>query len=123
MTAIEEFLRINAIRQVDLARYLGINESSVSKLVRGLTRPSPANYRRLMDNDRGWITVPLRALNPDAVPDEKLELLLRENARLNAEVRSLRRERDQQWQVIRNLSVSLASLNPSTTAPKELNNK
>lgn len=123
MTAIEEFLRINAIRQVDLARYLGINESSVSKLVRGLTRPSPANYRRLMDNDRGWITDPLRALNPDAVPDEKLELLLRENARLNAEVRSLRRERDQQWQVIRNLSVSLASLNPSTTAPKELNNK
>lgn len=123
MTAIEEFLRINAIRQVDLARYLGINESSVSKLVRGLTRPSPANYRRLMDNDRGWITDPLRALNPDSVPDEKLELLLRENARLNAEVRSLRRERDQQWQVIRNLSVSLASLNPSTTAPKELNNK
>ena len=123
MTAIEEFLRINAIRQVDLARYLGINESSVSKLVRGLTRPSPANYRRLMDNDRGWITDPLRALNPDAVPDEKVELLLRENARLNAEVRSLRRERDQQWHVIRNLSVSLASLNPSTTAPKELNNK
>lgn len=123
MKSIEEFLRINAIRQVDLARYLGINESSVSKMVHGKTRPSPANYRRLMDNDRGWITDPLRALNPDSVPDEKLELLLRENARLNAEVRSLRRERDQQWQVIRNLSVSLASLNPSTTAPKELNNK
>lgn len=54
MNRIALFLRANGIRQVDLARFLGISEPSVSKMCRGFSNPSEENLRKILNNDRGW---------------------------------------------------------------------
>lgn len=54
MNRVAIFLRQNGLRQVDLARFLGVSEPSVSRMVKGHTNPSEENLRKILANDRGW---------------------------------------------------------------------
>lgn len=54
MSAIKEFIDANGIKQKDLAAFLGIGEPSVSKMVKGFSRPSKENLRKLLENTNGW---------------------------------------------------------------------
>ena len=56
MNQIAMFLKMNGIKQVELARYLSISEPSVSKMVKGYTNPSPENLHKILNNDQGWDT-------------------------------------------------------------------
>lgn len=51
---IKEFLYRNKLKQVELADYLGVTEASISKLVKGVSRPSKENLRKILENPNGW---------------------------------------------------------------------
>lgn len=54
MTTIKQFLDVNDLKQVEVARYLSIGESFMSQLVKG-SRPIPRNLlKRILENDLGW---------------------------------------------------------------------
>ena len=53
-TVYKLFLRVNHIRQVDLARYLGVTESSISSVINGRNQLSEPNLAKILNNDRGW---------------------------------------------------------------------
>jgi len=44
----------NGLRQVDVAKYLGITESSISSAVKGRNNLSEANLTKLLSNTEGW---------------------------------------------------------------------
>lgn len=54
MNEYKQFLKVNHLRQVDLAKYLGITESAVSNIVNGRARPSEENLIKILENDCGW---------------------------------------------------------------------
>ena len=81
MANIKQFLIDNDLKQVELARFLGITEASVSKMAKGMTNPSNANLQKILDNDRGWDTASL------FLKETRNDSYLREeNRRLKAEV-------------------------------------
>ena len=83
--SVRQFIEDNGIRQVDLARFLGITPGSVSKMAKGITMPSAENMRKMMGNDRGWDTSALTGENrPDGKGDASA--LREENRRLRREV-------------------------------------
>ena len=51
---IKKFLKVNGLKQKELADYLQISEPAVSKMVNGKANPSEENYEKLIKNDRGW---------------------------------------------------------------------
>ena len=93
------FLKKNGLKQVDLARFLGITEPSVSKLVNGHSNLSKENMERLMNNDRGWDTSPLTSpLEPERSSVETEVVMLRQ------QVAELKREKAQYWELIQKLA-------------------
>ena len=50
----KNFLKKNHIRQVQLAKYLGITESAVSNVVNGKANLSEENLIKIFQNDQGW---------------------------------------------------------------------
>lgn len=56
MGRIKEFLKINKLRQVDLAEYLGISEPAVSNVVKGKSAFSRENLIKIINNTCGWET-------------------------------------------------------------------
>lgn len=53
---IKEFLYRNKLKQVDLAKYLGVTEAFISRMVKGLVRPSKENLTKILNNPHGWDT-------------------------------------------------------------------
>ena len=51
---IKIFLRTNRLKQVDIARYLGISEPFMSQVANGSANLSRENLEKLLDNDQGW---------------------------------------------------------------------
>ena len=54
-------MKENHLRQVDLARFLGITESSVSSAANGRNNLSEENLSKILNNKEGWDTSALRA--------------------------------------------------------------
>lgn len=107
MTPISQFLRDNGLKQVQLARYLGITEASVSKLANGISRPSQQTLNKILGNDQGWNTAALSQPQPRRSrreDDAYVSQLLREIDRLREENQELRREKSEYWEVIKMLS-------------------
>ena len=102
MANIRRFIEDNGIRQVDLARFLGVTPASVSKMVKGITRPSRENLGKMRENGMGWDT---SALEEDGVTargrDEELRYL-----RLRVE--ELSRENRHYWEIIQGLMAGRA---------------
>ena len=53
---IKEFLYRNKLKQVDLAKYLGVTEAFISRMVKGLCNPSKENLTKIRNNPHGWDT-------------------------------------------------------------------
>lgn len=53
---IKEFLYRNKLKQVDLAKYLGVTEAFISRMVKGLVKPSKENLAKILNNPHGWDT-------------------------------------------------------------------
>jgi len=84
MVNIKQFLTDNGLKQVELARFLGITEASVSKMAKGYTSPSKENLQKILDNDRGWDTDSL--LHKASRNGGEMRDLKDENKRLKQEV-------------------------------------
>ena len=54
MTVYKQFLKTNHLKQVELAKYLGVTESSISSAVNGRNRLSEENLVKILENDKGW---------------------------------------------------------------------
>ncbi len=53
---IKEFLYRNKLKQVDLAKYLGVTEAFISRMVKGVGNPSKENLTKILNNPHGWDT-------------------------------------------------------------------
>lgn len=103
MTSVENFLKANHLKQVELARYLGITEGSVSKMVKGSTQPSKENLRKILENDRGWdtksLTVPLQQKT-----EGEIEEMTKEIERLKRQIEELKEDKLRYWGLIMELT-------------------
>lgn len=81
---VRDFLKANSLKQVELARYLGITEAAISNVVKEKSEFSKENLIKIIDNPYGWDTSMLEGqpqpeLATDVAPQySNAELLLRE---------------------------------------------
>jgi transcriptional regulator with XRE-family HTH domain len=81
---VRDFLKANSLKQVALARYLGITEAAISNVVKEKSEFSKENLIKIMNNPYGWDTSMLESqpqpeLTTDVIPQySNTELLLRE---------------------------------------------
>lgn len=81
---LRDFLKINNLRQVDIARYLGVTEAAISNVVKGKSEFSKENLIKLQENPHGWDTSMLvESSKPELVAELKpnlsdIEILLRD---------------------------------------------
>lgn len=54
MNVYKLFICTNHIKQVELAKFLGISEGSISNLVKGRNNLSEEHFAKLLSNDKGW---------------------------------------------------------------------
>lgn len=76
MTIYDKFLRINALKQIDLCNYLHISRAFVSRLVNGQANLSSDNMQLLLNNPYGWDVSPLTSGHsryaPTPTPKEEI---------------------------------------------------
>ena len=122
MNNIAAFLKKNNLKQVDLARFLGISEPSVSKMVKGKSNPSEGNLHKIINNKEGWDTSMLTFGNihqtgttnvagignvvnerphPEYVGHETYEQFIK---RLEETIERLEREKEEYWELIKKLT-------------------
>lgn len=53
---VREFLKANSLKQVTLARYLGITEAAISNVVKEKSEFSKENLIKIVENPYGWDT-------------------------------------------------------------------
>ena len=70
---VREFLRVNKLKQVDLARYLCVTESAISNVVKGKSEFSEENLIKIINNPYGWDTTLLTSDQPKNPAEEKPE--------------------------------------------------
>lgn len=83
---VRDFLKVNRLRQVELARYLGVTEAAVSNVVKGKSCFSDENLIKIKKNPYGWDVSMLEETNdpqPQLVPEQipalsNAEILLRD---------------------------------------------
>jgi transcriptional regulator with XRE-family HTH domain len=82
---VREFLKANSLKQVELARYLGITEAAISNVVKEKSEFSKENLIKIINNPHGWDTSMLQSepSQPSLVAEQKpslsnVEILLRD---------------------------------------------
>lgn len=53
---VKGFLKANNLKQVDLAKFLGVSDVAISNAVKGKSSFSEENLSKLLKNDKGWDT-------------------------------------------------------------------
>jgi len=81
---INEFLYRNRLKQKDLANYLGISETSVSRYVDG-GGVSSKNLEKLLSNPYGWDTSMLVSKSPIIEVKESSDININVNGKQNVE--------------------------------------
>lgn len=51
---VREFLKVNSLKQVEIARYLGVTEAAISNVVKGKSEFSDENLIKILNNPYGW---------------------------------------------------------------------
>ena len=81
---VRDFLKANSLKQVELARYLGITEAAISNVVKEKSEFSKENLIKIINNPYGWDTSMLEG-NPqpelvaETIPQlSSVEALLRD---------------------------------------------
>lgn len=69
---VREFLKVNGLKQVEIARYLGVTEAAISNVVKGKSEFSEENLIKILTNPNGW---DVSMLTPDQSRDSKPELV------------------------------------------------
>ena len=81
---VRDFLKANSLKQVELARYLGITEAAISNVVKEKSEFSKENLIKIMNNPYGWDTSMLEGhpqpeLVAETIPQlSSVEALLRD---------------------------------------------
>lgn len=81
---VRDFLKANSLKQVELARYLGITEAAISNVVKEKSEFSKENLIKIMNNPYGWDTSMLEGhpqpeLVAETIPQlSSVEILLRD---------------------------------------------
>lgn len=83
---VREFLKANSLKQVELARYLGITEAAISNVVKGKSEFSKENLIKIKNNPYGWdvsmleeTDAPQPQLVSETIPSlSSVEILLRD---------------------------------------------
>lgn len=97
---IKEFLWTNRLKNKDLAEYLGVTDTAISRMCKGEINPSRLTLAKILNNDRGWDTSMLmeemdrREDVPAAPQVGELEMLREQVKALQIEVSVLQRELD-----------------------------
>lgn len=92
MSKIKDFRQLNHITQEQLADYLGIKASFISRMEGGSSKVPPAHLQTLLNNTQGWDTAPLQPGPADAQSDGAQGGAAVGCADLKAELEALRRE-------------------------------
>ena len=53
---VRDFLKVNGLKQVELARYLNVTEAAISNVVKGKSSFSTENLIKIKSNPYGWDT-------------------------------------------------------------------
>lgn len=81
---VRDFLKVNGLKQVELARYLNVTEAAISNVVKGKSSFSTENLIKIKNNLYGWDTSMLEdqpepKLVADQIPQlSNVEILLRD---------------------------------------------
>lgn len=106
---VREFLKVNKLKQVDLARYLGVTEAAISNVVKGKSEFSEENLIKIVNNPYGWDVTMLTSNQPEnpmkEQPEErsivdKLFALLAEEQKSNNILLELLKEKDQKIEAL-----------------------
>ena len=106
---VREFLKVNKLKQVDLARYLGVTEAAISNVVKGKSEFSEENLIKIVNNPYGWDVTMLTSNQPEnpmkEQPEErsivdKLFALLAEEQKSNKILLELLKEKDQKIEAL-----------------------
>ena len=68
---VREFLKVNKLKQVDLARYLGVTEAAISNVVKGKSEFSEENLIKIVNNPNGWDVTMLTTQSRDVVVERQ----------------------------------------------------
>lgn len=98
---VREFLKANSLKQVALARYLGVTEAAISNVAKGKSDFSEDNLIKLINNPHGWDVSMLTGDSSEDVKPEiqeepsnsLLEYLQRKVAELERKVEKLNDEK------------------------------
>lgn len=123
---IRGFLEANNLKQVDLARFLGVSESAVSSMIKGKSNPSKENLIKIINNPHGWNVVMLVEENNGMINNqsgthiggnntvtmstgncalEKENASLRmENEMLKSQLEKAEAEKQEYWEMIKRLT-------------------
>lgn len=62
---VRDFLKVNNLKQVDLARYLCVTEAAISNVVKGKSEFSEDNLIKIVNNPNGWDVTMLTSDQPE----------------------------------------------------------
>lgn len=62
---VRDFLKVNNLKQVDLARYLCVTEAAISNVVKGKSEFSEDNLIKIVNNPHGWDVTMLTSDQPE----------------------------------------------------------
>ena len=84
---VREFLKVNHLKQRELANFLSVTEAAISNVVKGKSEFSKENLIKILNNPHGWdvsmLTEESRDSKPELVAEHKpqlsnVEILLRD---------------------------------------------
>lgn len=106
---VRDFLKVNNLKQVDLARYLCVTEAAISNVVKGKSEFSEDNLIKIVNNPHGWDVTMLTSNQPENPAIEKPEergivdqlfTLLREEQASNKILLQLLKEKDEKIEAL-----------------------
>ena len=105
---IRGFLEANNLKQVDLARYLGVSESAVSSMINGKSKPSKGNLIKIINNQNGTHiggnnTVTMSTGN--CALEKENASLRKENELLRSQLEKIEAEKQEYWEMIKKLTM------------------
>lgn len=123
---IRGFLEANNLKQVDLARYLGVSESAVSSMINGKSKPSKGNLIKMINNPHGWnVSMLVEESNSminnqsgthiggnntvtmstgNCVLEKENASLRKENELLRSQLEKIEAEKQEYWEMIKRLT-------------------
>ena len=84
---LKSFRKTNYLNQTDVAKYLGISKSFISRVEKGREKLPEKQLERLMNNDMGWDITPLLSeIEIDPEPDDEDLFAAQQAQELNKDV-------------------------------------